>query len=92
MFDSTREFFENKQYKNPYILKRKSKSAVLILFRTLFIIGLSYLFLFPLLYMTVTAFQSPLTANDPSVILFSIVYLVNFLIWISPFMLPKIKL
>ena len=68
MFESTRDFFENKQYKNPYILKRKSKSAVLILFRTLFIIGLSYLFLFPLLYMTVTTFQSPETANDPSVI------------------------
>lgn len=68
MFDSTRYFFENKQYKNPYILKRKTKSAVLGLFRTLFIIGLSYLFLFPVFYMVVASFQSPETANDPSVI------------------------
>ena len=68
MFDSTRYFFENKQYKNQYIMKRMAKSAVLVLFRTLFIIGLSYLFLFPLLYMIVTAFQDPSTANDPSVI------------------------
>ena len=68
MFDETRYFFENKQYKNPYLLKRKSKSFVVKLFRFLFIIGLSYLFLFPLLYMLVTSFQSPETASDPSVI------------------------
>ncbi len=68
MFDSTREFFENKKYKNPYILKQKSKSFVFKLFRLLFIIGLSYLFLFPLIYMIVTTFQSPDTVKDPSII------------------------
>ncbi len=68
MFDSTRDFFERKQYKNPYILKQKSKSFVIKVFMLLFIIGLSYLFLFPLLYMIVSAFQSPETVNDPSII------------------------
>ena len=68
MFDSIKEFIEFKQYKNPYILKRKSKAFGIAFVRTLFIIGLSYLFLFPLLYMIVTAFQSPATASDPSVV------------------------
>lgn len=68
MFENTRDFFENKKYKNPYILKQKSLSFVFKFFRLLFIIGLSYLFLFPLLYMIVTAFQDPATAKDPSII------------------------
>jgi len=68
MFDSTREFFEREQYKNPYILKRKTQSFFFKFFRLLFIIGLCYLFLFPLLYMIVTAFQSPETVSDPSII------------------------
>ena len=68
MFNSIKEFFTKRQYKNPYILKRKTKSFFLVLFRTLFIIGLSYLFLFPLVYMIVTAIQSPETVNDPSII------------------------
>ncbi len=68
MFDTTREFFEQKKYKNPYILKQKSKSFVIKFVLLLFIIGLSYLFLFPLLYMIVTSFQDPANANDPSVI------------------------
>lgn len=68
MFEETRDFFEKKQYKNPYILKRTGKSFLVKLFRFLFIVGLSYLFLFPLLYMMVTAFQSPETISDPSVI------------------------
>ena len=68
MFEATKDFFENKKYKNPYLMKNKTKSFFFKLFRLLFIIGLSYLFLFPLLYMIVTAFQDPATANDPSVI------------------------
>lgn len=68
MFDSTRDFFERKQYKNPYILKQKSKSLVIGLFMLLFIIGLSYLFLFPLIYIVVSTFQSPATVSDPSII------------------------
>lgn len=68
MFENVKEFIEFKQYKNPYLLKRKSKSFLVAIVRTLFIIGLSYLFLFPLLYMIVTSFQSPATASDPSVI------------------------
>lgn len=68
MFDNTRDFFAEKQYKNPYIMKRKGQSFIFKLFRFFFLIGLSYLFLFPLLYMIVTSFQDPATANDPSVI------------------------
>lgn len=68
MFDNARMFIEDKQYKNPYIMKRTGKNAIIAIGRLLFIIGLSYLFLFPLLYMLVTTFQSPANANDPSVI------------------------
>ncbi len=68
MFDSTIEFFADKQYKNPYILKRKGQSFLFKFFRLLFLIGLSYLFLFPLLYMFITTFQDPATTSDPSVI------------------------
>lgn len=68
MFENVKEFIEFKQYKNPYLLKRKSKFFAVAIVRTLFIIGLSYLFLFPLLYMVVTTFQSPTTASDPSVV------------------------
>ena len=45
MFDTTRDFFERKLYKNPYILKQKTKSFFIKLFMFLFIVGLSYLFL-----------------------------------------------
>ena len=68
MFDNTRDFFERKLYKNPYILKQKTKSFFVKLFMFLFIVGLSYLFLFPLVYMIVSSFQSPNTVNDPSII------------------------
>ena len=68
MFDTTRDFFERKLYKNPYILKQKTKSFFIKLFMFLFIVGLSYLFLFPLIYMIVSSFQSPNTVNNPSII------------------------
>ena len=32
MFDSTRDFFDRKLYKNPYILKQKTKSFFIKLF------------------------------------------------------------
>ena len=68
MFDSSREFFDKKLYKNPYILKKRSLALTVKIFRTLFIVGLAYLFLFPLFYMLVSAFQSPETIGDPTVI------------------------
>ncbi len=52
--------------KNPIVLKRKATATVVGLFRTLFIIGLCYLFLFPVVYMIITALQDPAYANDPA--------------------------
>lgn len=42
---------------------KKSASLTMKIMRTLFIIGLSYIFLFPVYYFLVTAFQDPLTAR-----------------------------
>ena len=48
------------------VLKRRSVGLVVGIVRTLFIIGLCYLFLFPVVYMIITALQDPAFANDPS--------------------------
>lgn len=50
------------------VYKRKFSSFVFKLFRTLFIIGLCYLFLFPIFYMFSVAFQDPSAVNDPTVL------------------------
>ena len=68
MFDSTKEFILKEQYKNPYILKRKARSFVFKFFRFLFLLGLGYLFLLPVIYMIVTTFQHPDTTTDPTII------------------------
>lgn len=57
----------SKVLRNPLLLREKLKSCVIWLFRTLFIIGLCYLFLFPLVYMISTSLQDPSSINDPSV-------------------------
>lgn len=49
-----------------YRLKRKCGSAVGFIVKLAFIVGFSYQFLFPILYMVVTTFQSP-DSLDPSV-------------------------
>ena len=46
----------------------KAGSIAFKIFRTLFIFGLSYLFLFPVIYMFSTAFQSVNSVSDPSVV------------------------
>lgn len=51
---------------NPVVLKRRSTAFVIGVIRTLFIIGLCYLFLFPVVYMIITALQDPAFANDPA--------------------------
>lgn len=68
MLDTAKSLLKNKDSRSRYILKRKTGSFIFKLFRFLFIVGLSYLFLFPLLYMIVTTFQSPETVNDPTII------------------------
>ena len=54
---------------NPILLKQKLVRFIVIVLRTLLIIGLSYLFLFPVYYMIIIAFQSAASATDPSVVL-----------------------
>lgn len=61
-------FFSKRQYKNPYIVKDKVGGLIFAIFRFFFILGMSYLFLFPLFYMIITAFKSPESVYDPSVI------------------------
>ena len=48
--------------------KKHIKGTVVGIFKGLFIIGMCYLFLFPILYMLITAFQDPNSVNDPSVV------------------------
>lgn len=55
---------------NPKVLRDRSVKFCVALLRTAFIIALSYLFVYPLLFMVCTAFQEPASVNDPSVILF----------------------
>lgn len=50
------------------LFKKRIKGTVVGIFKGLFIIGMCYLFLFPILYMLITAFQDPSSVNDPSVV------------------------
>jgi multiple sugar transport system permease protein len=50
------------------LFKKHIKGTVVGIFKGLFIIGMCYLFLFPILYMLITAFQDPNSVNDPSVV------------------------
>ena len=54
--------------RNPQVAKSKAASATVWIFRWLLIIGVSYLFLFPLLFLFSTAFQDISSVDDPSVI------------------------
>lgn len=53
---------------NSLIVRDKSLRFVVWIFRALFIIGLCYLFLFPLFYLIVAAIQDPNAAKDPTVV------------------------
>ena len=53
---------------NIYRYKRKISNIFIKILRTVFIIGLCYLFLFPIFYIFATAFQPPSAANDPTVV------------------------
>ena len=54
--------------KNSLATKKKAKDLLMGIVRFFFIVGLCYLFLFPILYMLITAFQSPSSAEDPTVV------------------------
>lgn len=53
---------------NPLVLKARATGIVVKILRTLLIIGLCYLFLFPLFYLALAAFSSANTIDDPSVV------------------------
>lgn len=48
--------------------KKKAKEMAISVFRLLFCICICYLFLYPILYMLITSFQSPSSIEDPTVI------------------------
>lgn len=68
MFEYSKKFIDRKYYKNPLIVKDMSRKFIIKLFRSLFIVGLCYLFLFPLFYMVSVSLQDLNTIYDPSVI------------------------
>ncbi len=53
---------------NNYQRKRKITAFLINAVKFLFLAGMCYLFLFPIIYMVVSAIQNPDTANDPSII------------------------
>lgn len=65
----TQKFKKTHEY-NPKVVRDKGIGAALWILRWTFIIALSYLFIYPLLFLVCTAFQDPSSVNDPSVILF----------------------
>lgn len=55
---------------NAKVIRDKTINASVWTLRWTFIIALSYLFIYPLLFLVCTSFQDPSSVNDPSVILF----------------------
>ncbi len=53
---------------NPVILRRRAQSGAVKLIRTLFLLGLCYLFLFPIFYLSLAAFSEPTSLNNPNVV------------------------
>lgn len=60
------KLFGNNQ--NSLLYKKKATQFAIALFRYCFLVGISYLFLFPILYMCLTAFQPVETAQDPTIV------------------------
>ena len=53
---------------NPIVLRRNVTSGAVKLLRTLFLLGLCYLFLFPIFYLLLAAFSDPLSLTNPNVV------------------------
>lgn len=53
---------------NPLILRRRAQGAAVSLVRALFLLGLCYLFLFPIFYLLLTAFATPDSMINPNVV------------------------
>lgn len=57
---------KNRKRKSSVLLKRQATSWVWKIFRFFLLIGVCYIFLFPVLYMISIAVRSPAAVNDPS--------------------------
>ena len=53
---------------NPVVLRRRSQTVAIKLVRTLFLLGLCYLFLFPIFYLLLATFSAPGSLNNPNVV------------------------
>ena len=58
----------NKETFQSPLFRKRAKGAAVGIFKGLFIMGMCYLFLFPVIYMCITAFQDPSSINDPTVV------------------------
>lgn len=65
---NAKNLIAEKEKFNSYKLARKGKKLAFSLFRTLFLTSVSYIILFPLIYMVSNAFKPMAELNDPSVI------------------------
>ena len=59
---------KEKRKVNPVVLRRRSQELAIKLVRTLFLLGLCYLFLFPIFYLLLATFSDPLSLNNPNVV------------------------
>lgn len=57
-----------RKLKNPLVVRDMSLGLITKIFRWLFVIGMCYVFLFPILYIISVAFRTPSSVNDPSVV------------------------
>ena len=53
---------------SPYYIKRNATGFIWKVFRFILLIGICYIFLFPVLYMLSVAVRSSATVNDPSIV------------------------
>ncbi len=59
---------KEKRKLNPVVLRRRSQEVGVKLVRTLFLLGLCYLFLFPIFYLLLATFSDPMSLNNPNVV------------------------
>lgn len=60
---------DERSLRNPRVLQDRLVGALVWLVRWMFIVAISYLFLYPILFFVCTAIQDPSSVSDPSVIL-----------------------
>ena len=68
MFGRTKEMAKRGALKNPLVIRDRVVKAVSGISRWMLMIGLCYLFLFPVFFLISTSLQDPSSVNDPSVV------------------------